>query len=89
MIFPMRVVLYMQVRTRVLDDALLAFVRGGGAQIVLLGAGFDCRALPVSRASSRKRRSSKWTILRRKRKSAMCASHGNVSAPVESTSRWN
>jgi methyltransferase (TIGR00027 family) len=35
----------MQVRTRVLDDALLAFVRDGGTQVVLLGAGFDCRAL--------------------------------------------
>jgi methyltransferase (TIGR00027 family) len=34
----------MQVRTRALDDALLAFVRDGGRQIILLGAGFDCRA---------------------------------------------
>jgi methyltransferase (TIGR00027 family) len=37
-------VLYMQVRTRVLDDVLLDFVRGGGRQVVLLGAGYDCRA---------------------------------------------
>jgi methyltransferase (TIGR00027 family) len=37
--------LYMQVRTRVLDDVLRAFVReGGGRQVVLLGAGYDCRA---------------------------------------------
>ena len=38
-------VVYMQVRTRVLDDAVRAFVAGGGRQVVLLGAGFDCRAL--------------------------------------------
>ncbi len=38
-------VAYLQVRTRVLDDALLDFARGGGRQVVLLGAGFDCRAL--------------------------------------------
>jgi methyltransferase (TIGR00027 family) len=38
-------ILYMQVRTRVIDDALRDFVAGGGGQLVLLGAGFDCRAL--------------------------------------------
>lgn len=38
-------IVYMQVRTRVLDDALRAFIAGGGRQVVLLGAGFDCRAL--------------------------------------------
>jgi methyltransferase (TIGR00027 family) len=38
-------ILYMQVRTRVIDDALREFVAGGGRQLVLLGAGFDCRAL--------------------------------------------
>lgn len=38
-------VLYMQVRTRVLDDALAAFVAAGGRQVVLLGAGYDARAL--------------------------------------------
>ncbi|HEX5657511.1 MAG TPA: SAM-dependent methyltransferase [Polyangiales bacterium] len=37
--------LWMQLRTRALDDVLLAFVRGGGRQVVLLGAGYDCRAL--------------------------------------------
>ena len=37
-------VAYMQVRTRAIDDALHAFVAGGGRQIVILGAGFDCRA---------------------------------------------
>ncbi|HTJ45392.1 MAG TPA: SAM-dependent methyltransferase [Kofleriaceae bacterium] len=43
---PMRVwVMYMQVRTRILDDILLAFVERGGRQVVLLGAGYDCRAL--------------------------------------------
>jgi methyltransferase (TIGR00027 family) len=40
-----RWILYMQVRTRVLDDAIREFVAGGGRQLVLLGAGFDCRAL--------------------------------------------
>jgi methyltransferase (TIGR00027 family) len=45
-LWPMRVgVMYMQVRTRILDDLLLAFVARGGRQIVLLGAGYDCRAL--------------------------------------------
>ncbi len=38
-------IVYMQVRTRVLDDAIRAFVAGGGSQVVLLGAGFDTRAL--------------------------------------------
>lgn len=36
--------LWLQVRTRALDDVLLSFVEGGGRQVVLLGAGFDCRA---------------------------------------------
>ena len=40
-----RWILYMQVRTRVIDDAIRAFADGGGGQLVLLGAGYDCRAL--------------------------------------------
>lgn len=40
-----RYVLYMQVRTKAIDDVLLDFVRDGGRQIALLGAGFDARAL--------------------------------------------
>ena len=40
-----RWILYMQVRTRVIDDAIRAFVEDGGRQLVLLGAGYDCRAL--------------------------------------------
>ncbi len=36
---------YMQVRTKLLDDAVRNFVDAGGRQLVLLGAGFDCRAL--------------------------------------------
>src|SRR6476469_6821790 len=45
-LLPMRVwVMYMQVRTRILDDILLEFVARGGTQVVLLGAGYDCRAL--------------------------------------------
>jgi methyltransferase (TIGR00027 family) len=39
--------LYMQVRTRVIDDALVEFLRGGGRQLVVLGAGYDCRALRI------------------------------------------
>lgn len=35
---------YMQVRTRLIDDVVRVFVAGGGAQVVLLGAGFDARA---------------------------------------------
>ena len=38
-------IVYMQVRTRLIDDAVRAFVAGGGRQIVVLGAGYDCRAL--------------------------------------------
>jgi methyltransferase (TIGR00027 family) len=38
-------VLYMQVRTRVLDDVVRTYVREGGRQLVLLGAGYDSRAL--------------------------------------------
>jgi methyltransferase (TIGR00027 family) len=39
-------VVSMQLRSRAIDDALVAFVRGPvrGRQVVLLGAGFDCRA---------------------------------------------
>jgi len=40
-----RWIVYMQVRTRVIDDAVRAFVAAGGRQLVLLGAGYDCRAL--------------------------------------------
>jgi methyltransferase (TIGR00027 family) len=36
-------VLQIQIRTRVLDDELLGFVARGGRQVILLGAGFDCR----------------------------------------------
>jgi methyltransferase (TIGR00027 family) len=39
-----RYVLYMQIRTRAIDDVLLSFAREGGTQVVLLGAGFDARA---------------------------------------------
>lgn len=38
-------IMYMQVRTRLIDDAVRAFVAGGGRQLVVLGAGYDCRAL--------------------------------------------
>src|SRR5688572_13814640 len=36
--------LTVQVRTRLLDEAVLSFVRAGGRQVLLLGAGFDARA---------------------------------------------
>jgi methyltransferase (TIGR00027 family) len=39
-----RFAIYMQLRTRVIDDDIVDFTRAGGRQIVLLGAGFDCRA---------------------------------------------
>ena len=38
-------IVYMQVRTRLIDDAVRTFVAAGGRQVVLLGAGYDCRAL--------------------------------------------
>jgi methyltransferase (TIGR00027 family) len=37
-------IVYMQLRTRVIDDDVAAFVASGGRQLVLLGAGFDTRA---------------------------------------------
>jgi methyltransferase (TIGR00027 family) len=36
--------LYMQVRTRTIDDVLHRFVADGGTQVLILGAGYDCRA---------------------------------------------
>lgn len=36
--------LTVQVRTRLIDEALLGFLEKGGEQVVLLGAGFDARA---------------------------------------------
>jgi methyltransferase (TIGR00027 family) len=35
---------YMQVRTRLFDDELRSFLAAGGRQVVILGAGSDCRA---------------------------------------------
>lgn len=40
-----RGILYMQVRTRVIDDAVRMFIAAGGRQLVLLGAGYDTRAI--------------------------------------------
>jgi methyltransferase (TIGR00027 family) len=40
---------YMQVRTRAIDDELLGFAAGGGRQVVILGAGYDCRAARFAR----------------------------------------
>jgi len=37
-------VVYMQLRTRIIDDDVAAFAASGGRQLVLLGAGFDSRA---------------------------------------------
>ncbi|HEU4614448.1 MAG TPA: class I SAM-dependent methyltransferase, partial [Kofleriaceae bacterium] len=45
-------ILYMQVRTRVIDDALRAFVAGGGRQVVVLGAGYDTRSLRLPELGS-------------------------------------
>jgi methyltransferase (TIGR00027 family) len=38
-------ILYMQVRTRVIDDWIRAWVARGGTQLLVLGAGYDTRAL--------------------------------------------
>src|SRR5262249_59401268 len=35
------------VRTRYIDDVLGAALRGGAEQVVILGAGFDCRAYRI------------------------------------------
>ena len=47
-------VLYMQVRTRALDDIVHNFVSefGPSCQVILLGAGFDCRALRLIELAS-------------------------------------
>lgn len=45
-------VLWMQLRTRALDDVLLDYLSHAGTQVVLLGAGFDCRALRFREALS-------------------------------------
>jgi len=39
-----RIILWLQLRTRVIDDVLAGFVKSGGRQVLILGAGFDCRA---------------------------------------------
>ena len=44
---------YMQVRTRAIDDEVVDFVRGGGAQVVILGAGYDCRAARLDLGGAR------------------------------------
>ncbi|HEX7671888.1 MAG TPA: SAM-dependent methyltransferase [Polyangiaceae bacterium] len=45
-----RTVFYMQLRTRFIDDQLALFTRENpGTQVVLLGAGYDCRALRLTR----------------------------------------
>lgn len=41
-------VVYMQVRTRVIDDVVRRFIDEGGDQLLILGAGFDCRAVRMS-----------------------------------------
>jgi methyltransferase (TIGR00027 family) len=38
-------IVYMQVRTHLIDDAVRAFADAGGRQVIVLGAGYDCRAL--------------------------------------------
>lgn len=44
--------LTVQVRTRLIDEALVDFLRKGGAQVLLLGAGFDARAARFPDAST-------------------------------------
>lgn len=43
-----RLLLWIQLRTRAIDDLAVAFAREGGRQIVLLGAGFDLRAIRMA-----------------------------------------
>jgi methyltransferase (TIGR00027 family) len=43
-----RLLLWMQLRTRAIDDITTGFARDGGRQIVLLGAGFDSRAVRLA-----------------------------------------
>ena len=45
-----RLALWIQIRTRVIDDVLLGFAQRERAQIVLLGAGFDARAARFAEA---------------------------------------
>jgi methyltransferase (TIGR00027 family) len=42
-------VVYMQLRSRAIDDPLLEFVKDGGRQVLVLGAGFDARASRLAR----------------------------------------
>jgi methyltransferase (TIGR00027 family) len=48
-----RWLLYMQVRTFALDREVACFVEAGGRQLVILGAGFDARALRLRRPGLR------------------------------------
>jgi methyltransferase (TIGR00027 family) len=48
-----RSLLWLQLRTRVLDDALRDFVRGERAQLLILGAGYDARAARLASALAR------------------------------------
>lgn len=41
-------VYWVQLRTREIDDRLLDFVRAGGRQLVILGAGYDARAVRLA-----------------------------------------
>jgi methyltransferase (TIGR00027 family) len=46
-----RFAILMQLRTRVIDDDVAAFAHAGGRQLVLMGAGFDCRAWRLAELS--------------------------------------
>lgn len=43
-------IVYMQVRTRLIDDVVRRFAQGGGRQLVILGAGYDARAARLADA---------------------------------------
>jgi methyltransferase (TIGR00027 family) len=49
-------IVYMQVRTRLIDDAVRAFAAAAGRQVVVLGAGYDCRALRLPELASARAR---------------------------------
>jgi methyltransferase (TIGR00027 family) len=48
-----RLLLWLQLRTRAIDDIVTGFMTESGAQLVLLGAGFDSRAARMASLSGR------------------------------------
>ena len=78
-----RFVLWIQLRTRALDDVLLEYARSGGDQLVILGAGFDCRAQRFAAELARARIYEIDHPATQARKRALLQRAGDVPAPVE------